>query len=137
MRLAARVGIPLYFAQALSVALYTIGFAESVVRTFPSLSQLYVALIVTVAVAILALTSAELAIRAQYFIMAAIVVSIISLLFGKPIEPSDIEMWGASSGEPFWTVFAGFFSCRNGNHGQGSICLAICAIQFVRFLQVL
>ncbi|MEM1280300.1 MAG: Na-K-Cl cotransporter, partial [Cyanobacteria bacterium P01_H01_bin.152] len=29
------VGIPLYFAQALSVALYTIGFAESLVEIFP------------------------------------------------------------------------------------------------------
>ena len=52
------VGISLYFAQALSVALYTIGFAESVVQTFPTLSQLYVALIITVLVGILALTSA-------------------------------------------------------------------------------
>ncbi len=65
------VGIPLYFAQALSVALYTIGFAESVVQTFPALQsyQLYIALLVTVGVAVLALTSASLAIRAQYFIM--------------------------------------------------------------------
>jgi solute carrier family 12 sodium/potassium/chloride transporter 2 len=44
------VGIPLYFAQALSVALYTIGFAESVVTAFPdlNLNQVYIALIVTI-----------------------------------------------------------------------------------------
>ena len=41
------VGIPLYFAQALSVALYTIGFAESVVTSFGHLDELYVALITT------------------------------------------------------------------------------------------
>ena len=29
LKLAEAIGIPLYFAQALSVALYTIGFAES------------------------------------------------------------------------------------------------------------
>jgi hypothetical protein len=69
------VGIPLYFAQALSVALYTIGFAESVVRSFGNFNQLYVALITTIAVAALALTSAKLAIRAQYFIMVAIALS--------------------------------------------------------------
>ncbi|NES92140.1 MAG: Na-K-Cl cotransporter, partial [Okeania sp. SIO2B9] len=34
------VGIPLYFAQALSVALYTIGFAESLVDAFGGLNQL-------------------------------------------------------------------------------------------------
>lgn len=108
------VGIPLYFAQALSVALYTIGFAESVVSSFGNLNQLYVALITTVAVAILALTSAKLAIKAQYFIMLAIAVSLISLIFGKPLEPTEIEMWGAASGEPFWAVFAVFFPAVTG-----------------------
>ncbi|WP_036484310.1 amino acid permease [Myxosarcina sp. GI1] len=108
------VGIPLYFAQALSVALYTIGFAESVVSTFGHLNQLYVALITTIAVAILALTSAKLAIKAQYFIMVAIVLSLISLIFGKSVEPTNIEMWGAASGESFWKVFAVFFPAVTG-----------------------
>lgn len=108
------VGIPLYFAQALSVALYTIGFAESVVSSFGHLNQLYVALITTVAVAVLALTSAKLAIKAQYFIMVAIALSLISLIFGKPLEPTEIEMWGAASGAPFWSVFAVFFPAVTG-----------------------
>ena len=110
------VGIPLYFAQALSVALYTIGFAESVVEAFDGLNQLYVALAVTVAVAVLALTSASLAIRAQYFIMAAIVVSLFSFFFGHSIEPTQVELWGASDrvSEPFWTVFAVFFPAVTG-----------------------
>ena len=110
------VGIPLYFAQALSVALYTIGFAESVVEAFDGLNQLYVALAVTVAVAVLALTSASLAIRAQYFIMAAIVLSLFSFFFGHSIEPTQVELWGASErvSEPFWTVFAVFFPAVTG-----------------------
>lgn len=110
------VGIPLYFAQALSVALYTIGFAESVVATFSHLNQLYVALITTVAVAILALTSASFAIRTQYIIMAAIALSLLSFFFGEPIEPTRIEMWGAPDriSEPFWTVFAVFFPAVTG-----------------------
>ncbi len=108
------VGIPLYFAQALSVALYTIGFAESVVSSFGNLNQLYVALITTIAVAILALTSAELAIKAQYFIMVAIALSLVSLIFGKPLEATEIEMWGSNNGESFWTVFAVFFPAVTG-----------------------
>ena len=108
------VGIPLYFAQALSVALYTIGFAESVVRTFGHLNQLYVALATTIAVAVLAITSARFAIKAQYVIMAAIVLSLLSLIFGQPLEETSIELWGAADGEAFWQVFAVFFPAVTG-----------------------
>ncbi|HAC62603.1 MAG TPA: Na-K-Cl cotransporter [Cyanothece sp. UBA12306] len=107
------VGIPLYFAQALSVALYTIGFAESLTVTFPQLNQLYVALIVTILVGILAITSASIAIKAQYFIMAGIVLSLFSFYFGHRVEPTEIELW-VTSKEPFWTVFAVFFPAVTG-----------------------
>jgi solute carrier family 12 sodium/potassium/chloride transporter 2 len=108
------VGIPLYFAQALSVALYTLGFAESVVSAFGFLDQLYVALVVTVLVAVLAITSAELATKAQYFIMAAIALSLVSLAFGAPLSNTQVEMWGVAEGEPFWQVFAVFFPAVTG-----------------------
>ena len=111
------VGIPLYFAQAFSVALYTIGFAESVVQVFGGLNQLYVALIVTILVGILALTSASIAIKAQYFIMAAIALSLVSLVLGRPLpEAGDIALWGSSAEMtvPFWTVFAVFFPAVTG-----------------------
>ena len=110
------VGIPLYFAQALSVALYTLGFAESVVNQFPQLDQLYVALIVTVLVAVVALTSADVATKVQYIIMGAIALSLLSFFFGKSLEPTVIEAWGASDGvsEPFWKVFAVFFPAVTG-----------------------
>lgn len=112
------VGIPLYFAQALSVALYTIGFAESLVNVFPILNQTLVALITTTLVAVLALISAQIAIRAQYIILGAIVLSLISLAFGSPMESTEPEMWGISSQSdqaiPFWTVFAVFFPAVTG-----------------------
>ncbi len=110
------VGIPLYIAQGLSVALYTIGFAESVVRAFPALDEKLVGLVTTVLVTVLALVSAKTAIRAQYFIMAEIALSLVSLVFGRGLEPTEIEMWGASSrhSEPFWTVFAVFFPAVTG-----------------------
>ena len=110
------VGIPLYFAQTLSVALYTLGFAESVVNQFPQFNQLYVALTVTVLIAIVALTSSDLAAKVQYVIMGAIALSLLSFLFGNPVEPTEIEMWGASEqvSEPFWQVFAVFFPAVTG-----------------------
>lgn len=111
------VGIPLYFAQAFSVALYTIGFAESVVQVFGNLNQLYVGLVVTILVGILALTSASVAIKAQYFIMAAIVLSLISFFFGGSLpDAGDVAWWGSNveTPVPFWTVFAVFFPAVTG-----------------------
>jgi amino acid transporter len=108
------VGIPLYFAQALSVALYTIGFAESVVNAFGRFNETYVALIVTIFVAVLALTSAQLAIRAQYVIMGLIILSLLSLAFGAPLEETQLELWGTDGGESFWSVFAVFFPAVTG-----------------------
>ncbi len=122
------VGISLYFAQAISVALYTIGFAESMVRTnlfigianfgfnLQDLNQTYVALIITILVGILAITSASIAIKAQYFIMAAIALSLASFVFGHPVPNVEFQMFAAppEDAAPFWTVFAVFFPAVTG-----------------------
>ncbi|MEB3232563.1 MAG: amino acid permease [Leptolyngbyaceae bacterium] len=109
------VGIPLYFAQALSVALYTLGFAEGVVAV-TGWNQIYVALVTTVFVAILAITSASLAIRTQYIIMVAIALSLVSFGFGQPLESSTEILWlrPEEATEPFWGVFAVFFPAVTG-----------------------
>jgi amino acid transporter len=110
------VGIPLYIAQGLSVALYTVGFAESVVGVFPALSPRSVGIATTVAVTALALVSARAAIRAQYVIMAAIAVSLLSLVAGGPVDAEPMGLLGtpAEGGEGFWTVFAVFFPAVTG-----------------------
>lgn len=108
------VGIPLYFAQALSVALYTVGFAESLVNVFPALNEKIVAIITTVLVALVALKSARTAIKAQYVIMVVIGLSLVSFIFGGPIEAADPSFWSPVSGERFWTVFAVFFPAVTG-----------------------
>ena len=122
------VGISLYFAQAVSVALYTIGFAESLVNAKVNIfgltinfadfgwNQTYVALIITVLVGILAITSAEIAIKAQYFIMAAIMLSLVMFIFGSPLPGVEPQMLAAppESALPFWTVFAVFFPAVTG-----------------------
>ncbi len=112
------IGIPLYFAQTLSVALYTIGFAESFVGVglFSHLDEKLVGIIVTAVIGGLALLSTKIAIRSQFFVMAAIAISLVSLVFGQPIEESQIEMWGAkpANSESFWVVFAVFFPAVTG-----------------------
>ncbi|MEO0539683.1 MAG: Na-K-Cl cotransporter [Cyanobacteria bacterium P01_A01_bin.105] len=116
------VGIPLYFAQAFSVALYTIGFAESLTQIFPQVNQTLVALVTTVLVTLLALKSAEIAIKAQYFIMAAIALSLVCLIFSQSIEalptlvpasadPATAEVPGTVG---FWAVLAVFFPAVTG-----------------------
>lgn len=110
------IGLPLYLAQALSVALYTIGFAESLVAVFPRLDQRWVGLVTTVLVALVALKSARAAIRAQFVIMAAIVVSLVSLALGRPLAGAQ-EIGGfqaIAQGENFWVVFAVFFPAVTG-----------------------
>lgn len=108
------VGISLYFAQALSIALYTIGFAESVVRVFPTLDEKFVGLVTTSLVALIALRSARAAIRAQYVIMAVIGVSLVSLIFGAPIASAEAIAASEPAGESFWLVFAVFFPAVTG-----------------------
>ena len=110
------VGIPLYFAQALSVALYTIGFAESVQLVYPDVPLVMVALITTIAVTALALLSADIAIKAQYIIMAAIAASLLALVFGHDVvpDPSDAANYETVEFVGFWAVFAVFFPAVTG-----------------------
>ena len=106
------IGIPLYLAQALSVALYTIGFAESLGAVLPQFDQRIVAGVTTVAVTALALKSARTAIRAQYFIMAGIAISLLSFFLGSPIEAA--QQTTAVETVSFWQVFAVFFPAVTG-----------------------
>ncbi len=114
------VGIPLYFAQAISVALYTIGFAESLQITFPQLDVRIVALVTTIIVTLVAIKSANLAIKAQYFIMAAIALSLVAFVVGslmqsQPIQATPIDLEFASDEKlGFWPVFAVFFPAVTG-----------------------
>jgi len=110
------VGIPLFLAQSFSVALYVMGFAESLSLVFPNLNFMWVGIVTAVAITIISLISTQITIKSQYFILAAIFISILSLVFGSPLEESEIEMWGVRPGksESFWTVFAVFFPAVTG-----------------------
>ena len=111
------VGIPLYFALALSMALYVIGFAEIVGDMIPGVNQRAVGLGTAVAVAALALKSASLAIRSQYVVMAVIGLSLLSFFFGGPVESTELDLMGSAPSSMtvgFWVAFAVFFPAVTG-----------------------
>lgn len=108
------VGIPLFLAQALSVTFYVVGFAEALHQLVPGISIVVIGSIVNLIVLALAYWNAELAIKAQYFVMAAIGLSLISFFTGTTGEfPASIE-WFNRGGASFVTVFAVFFPAATG-----------------------
>ncbi|MFC1529821.1 Na-K-Cl cotransporter [Gemmatimonadota bacterium] len=108
------VGVPLFLAQALSVALYTAGFAESFVRIVPIFDARLVAIATTIGVALVALLSARAAIRVQYVTMAVIAASLLSIIFGSRLGVPDPELLRITPRPDFWPVFAVFFPAVTG-----------------------
>jgi amino acid transporter len=110
------VGIPLYLAQAFSVALYIIGFSESLVNIFPSLNMKLVGIITTLLLGTLSLFSTKAAIRLQFFILGVIILSLLSLFFGGPLTEMQTGVWSINTeaSTNFWQVFAIFFPAVTG-----------------------
>jgi len=131
----AAVGVPLFFAQALGISFYLAGFAESLVATFPQwipqlaarlgLSAGAVALADTHAVVIVGLVvllvlaftasfSADLALKTQFAVMAAIVVSLAALFLGGPPLTLPDAAEALPAVRSFWPVFAVIFPAATG-----------------------
>ena len=108
------IGVPLYFSQAFSVALYIIGFTEVWIRLFPAHDLRLVGTIVLVLLLALSYSGALVAMRVQYIVMAIIVFSLISFFWGKGATNPDIVLWTQSADFPFWKVFAVFFPAVTG-----------------------
>lgn len=110
------VGIPLYLAQAFSVALYIIGFSESIITIFPSLNIKLVGVITTLLLGTLSLFSTKATIRVQFFILGIILLSLLSFFFGGPLTEPQTGIWALpnENTESFWKVFAVFFPAVTG-----------------------
>ena len=113
----AALGIPLALSQAVGVSFYIAGFAEALTQSgLPFVSGLDVRVVGLVTLAVLALVStlsADIALKSQYFIMAAIGISLVSFFAGtSPTPPAD----PVNVPEPlgFWPVFAVFFPAVTG-----------------------
>jgi len=94
------IGIALFVGTALSISMYVIGFAESFL-SIPSISQFLhlspsiesyqiVGTAVIILLVILAFISTSLAIKSQFLILGAIVLSLISIAVGFFINPQFI-----------------------------------------------
>lgn len=110
----AAIGIPLFFAQALSVTFYVVGFTESIRYLVPEFDPRLIGTATCVLLTLLSFKSADLAIKAQYVVMAAIGLSLLSFGLGRGPEPPTEITWWNPDGEPFDKVFAIFFPAVTG-----------------------
>ncbi|MGH7636555.1 MAG: Na-K-Cl cotransporter [Gemmatimonadaceae bacterium] len=110
----AAIGLPLYLAQALGISFYVAGFAEAFVRSFPVLDPVVVGIGLLVALTALVYISADLALKSQYVVMAAIAASLVSFFLGEPRAPAPTSTAEALETLSFWPVFAVFFPAVTG-----------------------
>ncbi len=111
----AAIGIPLFLAQALGVSFYTAGFAEAVGWVFPGLPPTTTGIVTLVVLSVLAWSSADLALKSQFFVMAAIGLSLVSFFAGGPVTSSGSGNLSEISASPgFWAAFAVFFPAVSG-----------------------
>lgn len=114
------VGIPLFIAQGISVALYVLAFAEAWLRIFPTHSIFIVSLLTFVLVFGIAYVSAQFAARIQYLILGIVGLSLFSVFLGSfPIAgrtglTETAVLWGSFSEWNFWEAFAIFFPAVTG-----------------------
>jgi len=122
------IGITLAIATALSISLYIIGFAESFLSIQAIADFLHltpgveafriVGTIVIVLLVVLAFISTSLAIKTQYFILGAIVLSLISIAggfyFHPEFHPASPLLNPAENAKPIEYLFAIFFPAVTG-----------------------
>lgn len=110
----ASIGIPLFFAQALGISFYIVGFSEAFSGLFPQFEPTQVGIVSLVVLTVLSIVSANLAMKTQLLIFGVIVASLVSIFAGKP----QVEGFTASTVHlqeaDFWGVFAVFFPAVTG-----------------------
>ncbi len=113
------LGLALFVGLSFSVSLYLIGFAESFLQYWGLENNIntirITGTIVLIAVTTLTFISTSLAIKSQYFIMAAIVLSLLSIFFGKhEFTPTEVNIAPLATAAPFMVLFGIFFPAVTG-----------------------
>ncbi|MEZ4454441.1 MAG: amino acid permease [Nannocystaceae bacterium] len=110
------IGIPLFLAQALSVAFYMYGFTEGWLAIFPDHDRTLVLWAVYAGGFGLSLTSERLALRSQSIVMVGVVVAVVSMLAGTFTATTlhTPVLLGKFADGDFWALFAVFFPAGTG-----------------------
>lgn len=114
------VGIPLFLAQGISIALYVLAFTESWLRIFPGHPEVMIAVITFFLVFAIAYISAQFASKTQFFILGIIGLSLFSVLLasfpimGRTGFTETPIFWGKFNNANFWETFAVFFPAVTG-----------------------
>lgn len=113
------IGIALYVGTAFSIALYLIGFSESFNSYFGygmTVNDYRITgTIALIALTILALISTSVALKAQFFILAAIALSLVSVFLGtNEFAPQAVPLFSTEDAVPLEVVFAIFFPAVTG-----------------------
>ncbi|WP_339895499.1 amino acid permease [uncultured Algibacter sp.] len=113
------IGIALYVGTAFSIALYLVGFAESLNGYFGfgmSINDIRLTgTLALIALTVLALISTSVALKAQFFILAAIAISLISIFLGTSENaPEAVHLFSDGGAVPLEVVFAVFFPAVTG-----------------------
>lgn len=113
------IGLVFFLAQAISVAMYVIGFAEAVVAVFPTANLTAIATITNVVVFVCVFIGAGWTIKLQYGILAVLVASLVSFFTGA-VSQFDSTLLAENltahyeGNESFFTMFALFFPAVTG-----------------------
>ena len=115
------IGVVFFLAQAISVAMYVIGFTEALAATFPTLADYFVELATIVNLLIFAcvFVGAGWAIRVQYFILAILAASLVAFFVGAT-QAFELSVLQSNFRPSFvgqanlFTMFALFFPAVTG-----------------------
>ena len=109
------IGIPLYLAQALSVAIYIFGFSETWQFIFPGHEISSIALISFVLLFLLTFISTKLAVKFQTLVFGVTVIALLLITAGAitlgNFQGAALDSVGQVD---FWTLFAIFFPAVTG-----------------------
>lgn len=110
------VGVPLYFAQTISVGFYLLGFAESLQYLISDIDPRLAASLSLLVFFVIAWFGANFVTKAQYLILVVLLLSLVSFFSGhRPTADISSNMNAAYvKGQSFWTVFAIFFPAVTG-----------------------
>lgn len=116
LELGGSIGVPLYLAQAISVAFYLVGFSESLVFLYPQIDAPLMSSMALAVFFFVAWFGAGWAVKAQYLILIVLGLSLISFFSGyAPIPDFTANVRSAYlPTHSFWTVFAIFFPAVTG-----------------------